>query len=75
MKRMGCNDLAFLLQVVDAIMNYKKQETEDLLVKLNIKLSVDDREKDGKALLKGEETTITVIRLSQVMLTQTCTEY
>jgi len=42
-----------LYKVVDAIMNYKKQETEDLLVKLNIKLSVDDREKDGKALLKA----------------------
>jgi len=42
-----------LYKVVDAIMNYKKQETEDLLVKLCIKLSVEDREKDGKHLLKA----------------------
>jgi len=42
-----------LYKVVDAIMNFKKQETEDLLTKLNIKLSVEDREKDGKALLKA----------------------
>merc|ERR1712135_44784 len=42
-----------LYKVVDAIMNFKKQETEDLLTKLNIKLSVEDKEKDGKALLKA----------------------
>ena len=36
-------------------MNYKKDETESLLTKLGIKLTVEDREKDGKALLKGEE--------------------
>ena len=34
-------------------MNYKKEETESLLTKLNIKLSLEDRDKDGKNLLKG----------------------
>lgn len=34
-------------------MNYKKDETESLLSKLNIKLSAEDRDKDGKNLLKG----------------------
>ena len=33
-------------------MGHKKEEVEALLKKLNIKLSVDDREKEGKALLK-----------------------
>nr|CAG4648483.1 EOG090X00RJ [Polyphemus pediculus] len=42
-----------LYKVFDAIMNYKKEETESLLTKLNIKLNVEDREKDGKALLKA----------------------
>lgn len=37
----------------DAIMNYKKEETESLLTKLNIKLALEDRDKDGKNLLKG----------------------
>ena len=37
-------------------MNYKKEETESLLTKLNIKLALEDREKDGKNLLKGERT-------------------
>lgn len=35
-------------------MNYKKEETDSLLGKLNIKLSLEDREKDGKNLLKGK---------------------
>lgn len=33
-------------------MNYKKEETEVLLGKLGIDLRPDDKEKDGKALLK-----------------------
>lgn len=33
-------------------MNYKKEETEVLLGKLGINLRPDDKEKDGKALLK-----------------------
>lgn len=36
-------------------MNYKKEETESLLTKLNIKLSLEDRDKDGKNLLKGKD--------------------
>jgi len=42
-----------LYKVFDAIMNYKKEETDSLLTKLNIKLSLEDREKDGKNLLKA----------------------
>ena len=33
-------------------MNYKKEETESLLGKLNIALKYEDKDKDGKALLK-----------------------
>ena len=33
-------------------MNYKKEETEKLLPKLGITLKGDDKDKDGKALLK-----------------------
>jgi len=42
-----------LYKVFDAIMNYKKDETDSLLTKLGIKLSLEDREKDGKNLLKA----------------------
>lgn len=42
-----------LYKVFDAIMNYKKEETESLLTKLNIKLALEDRDKDGKNLLKA----------------------
>ena len=35
-------------------MNYKKEETDSLLTKLGIKLTLEDREKDGKNLLKGK---------------------
>ena len=45
--------IRIFLQVFDAIMNYKKEETDSLLTKLNIKLSLEDRDKDGKNLLKG----------------------
>jgi hypothetical protein len=33
-------------------MNYKKEEAASLLQKLNIELKAEDRDKDGKALLK-----------------------
>ncbi|XP_057366058.1 eukaryotic translation elongation factor 2 [Daphnia carinata] len=42
-----------LYKVFDAIMNYKKEETDSLLTKLGIKLSLEDRDKDGKNLLKA----------------------
>jgi elongation factor 2 len=42
-----------LYKVFDAIMNYKKEETDSLLTKLGIKLTLEDREKDGKNLLKA----------------------
>ena len=39
-------------QVFDAIMNFKKEETKKLIEKLNVKLDTDDKEKEGKPLLK-----------------------
>lgn len=41
-----------LLKVFDSIMNYKKEEAESLLKKLEITLKPEDKDKDGKALLK-----------------------
>ena len=41
------------LQVFDAIMNFKKEETAKLIEKLQVKLDADDREKEGKPLLKA----------------------
>ena len=40
------------MQVFDAIMNFKKDETKKLIEKLKIKLDSDDKEKEGKPLLK-----------------------
>merc|ERR1711970_1129596 len=41
-----------IFKMFDAIMNFKKEETEKLLATLKIKLTGDDKEKDGKQLLK-----------------------
>ncbi|KAG8225546.1 hypothetical protein J437_LFUL002062 [Ladona fulva] len=41
-----------IYKVFDAIMNYKKDQVTSLLTKLNIELKGDDKDKDGKALLK-----------------------
>src|SRR5690606_15138195 len=41
-----------IYKMFDAIMNYKKEETSRLLEKLNIVLKGDDKDKDGKNLLK-----------------------
>lgn len=41
------------LQVFDAIMNFKKDETAKLIEKLDIKLDTEDKEKEGKPLLKA----------------------
>ncbi|XP_076067333.1 eukaryotic translation elongation factor 2 [Oratosquilla oratoria] len=53
------NERAFIMYILDpifklfdAIMNFKKDETQKLLDTLQIKLGVDDREKEGKPLLK-----------------------
>ncbi len=37
----------------DAIMNFKKEETAKLIEKLEIKLDAEDKEKEGKPLLKA----------------------
>lgn len=42
----------FFFQMFDAVMNFKKDVYSKLLEKLNIKLSVDDKDKEGKPLLK-----------------------
>merc|ERR1712106_840341 len=41
-----------IFRLFDAIMNFKKDDIEKLLSTLKIKLPVDDRDKEGKALLK-----------------------
>merc|ERR1712168_943760 len=41
-----------IFRLFDAIMNFKKDDIEKLLNTLKIKLPVDDRDKEGKALLK-----------------------
>jgi len=41
-----------IFRLFDAIMNFKKPEIEKLLNTLKIKLPADDRDKEGKALLK-----------------------
>lgn len=37
----------------DAIMNFKKEETAKLIAKLDIKLDSEEKEKEGKPLLKA----------------------
>lgn len=41
-----------LSQVFDAIMNFKKEEAAKLIEKLDIKLDSEDKDKEGKPLLK-----------------------
>jgi len=41
-----------IFKLFDAIMNFKKEETQKLLDTLKIKLAVEDRDKEGKALMK-----------------------
>jgi len=41
-----------IFKVFDAIMNFKKDETTKLLETLKIKLTLEDRDKEGKQLLK-----------------------
>uniref|UniRef100_A0A673AHM9 Elongation factor 2 n=1 Tax=Sphaeramia orbicularis TaxID=375764 RepID=A0A673AHM9_9TELE len=45
-KKSTCN-------VFDAIMNFKKEETATLIQKLDVKLDAEDKEKEGKPLLKA----------------------
>lgn len=42
-----------IFKVFDAIMNFKNEEIEKLISKLGIKLDSDDKEKEGKPLLKA----------------------
>jgi len=42
-----------IFKVFDAIMNFKKEETAKLIAKLDVKLDADDKEKEGKPLLKA----------------------
>uniref|UniRef100_A0A673KGQ8 Elongation factor 2 n=1 Tax=Sinocyclocheilus rhinocerous TaxID=307959 RepID=A0A673KGQ8_9TELE len=39
--------------VFDAIMNFKKEETQKLIEKLEVKLDAEDKQKEGKPLLKA----------------------
>lgn len=49
---MATRPLLLLLQVFDAIMNFKKEEAAKLIEKLDIKLDSEDKDKEGKPLLK-----------------------
>uniref|UniRef100_A0A8C5LYJ6 Elongation factor 2 n=1 Tax=Leptobrachium leishanense TaxID=445787 RepID=A0A8C5LYJ6_9ANUR len=42
-----------IFKVFDAIMNFKKEETAKLIEKLEIKLDSEDKDKEGKQLLKA----------------------
>ncbi|XP_041659098.1 elongation factor 2-like [Cheilinus undulatus] len=42
-----------IFKVFDAIMNFKKDETAKLIEKLDVKLDAEDKEKEGKPLLKA----------------------
>ncbi|XP_030607315.1 elongation factor 2 isoform X2 [Archocentrus centrarchus] len=42
-----------IFKVFDAIMNFKKEETAKLIEKLDVKLDTEDKEKEGKPLLKA----------------------
>lgn len=41
-----------LYKIFDAVMNFKKEDTAKLLEKLNIELKLEDKEKEGKHLLR-----------------------
>lgn len=42
-----------IFKVFDAVMNVKKDETAKLMERLNIKLSVEEKDLEGKALMKS----------------------
>ncbi|KPP67156.1 elongation factor 2-like, partial [Scleropages formosus] len=42
-----------VFKVFDAIMNFQKEETQKLIEKLDVKLDAEDKEKEGKPLLKA----------------------
>ena len=42
-----------IFKVFDAIMNFKKEETAALMEKLNIKIPNEDKDKEGKPLMKS----------------------
>ncbi|XP_029861276.1 elongation factor 2-like isoform X6 [Aquila chrysaetos chrysaetos] len=42
-----------IFKIFDAIMNFKKEEAAKLIEKLDIKLDIEDRDKEGKPLLKA----------------------
>uniref|UniRef100_A0A8C0FC77 Tr-type G domain-containing protein n=1 Tax=Bubo bubo TaxID=30461 RepID=A0A8C0FC77_BUBBB len=42
-----------VFKIFDAIMNFKKEETAKLIEKLDIRLDIEDRDKEGRPLLKA----------------------
>uniref|UniRef100_A0A8C7RZY0 Eukaryotic translation elongation factor 2b n=1 Tax=Oncorhynchus mykiss TaxID=8022 RepID=A0A8C7RZY0_ONCMY len=52
-KKLPLFSLINLCNVFDAVMNFKKDETAKLIEKLDIKLDTEDKEKEGKPLLKA----------------------
>lgn len=56
-------------KVFDAIMNFKKEETQKLIEKLNIKLDAEDKEKEGKQLLKVRSFINTYVMIFKIFWT------
>ncbi|KAM4808377.1 elongation factor 2-like [Rhinophrynus dorsalis] len=57
-----------LYLIFDAIMNFKKEETAKLIEKLDIKLDSEDRDKEGKPLLKEESSNNSVSGRQEAIL-------
>ena len=60
------------LQVFDAIMNFKKEETKKLIEKLKVKLDADDKDKEGKPLLKVDPQLCLGIEYSRSICDRVC---
>jgi elongation factor 2 len=62
------NKLNIAIQVFDAIMNFKKEETVKLIEKLNIELKASDKYQEGIQLLKVFHCIPFVPQLSSVVI-------
>lgn len=61
-----------IYKVFDAIMNFKKEEMAKLLEKLNIVLKGEDKEKEGKPLLKVRGSSCTFAVYANRILNSSC---
>lgn len=61
-----------IYKVFAAIMNFKKDEIESLLKKLNITIKHEDSDKDGKALLKVNSIICFTLPMSEITIWNMC---